>query len=78
MIAPLSFLILFTVFLLLGEPGQRFVNFVCPFKGPALDLIVVVVVVFYCFLSLYFIYFLSDLYYFVSSVEFIFCLFFFF
>ena len=52
-IAPLSFLTLFTSSILLGEPGLRFVNFVYPFKESALDLIVFFFSI--VFLSLYFI-----------------------
>ena len=47
---PLSFL--------LGEPGQRFVSFVYPFKKPALGLII------FSLLFKFLLYFLSDLYYF--------------
>ena len=59
----LSFFISYFVYLgplsfLLGEPGQRFVNFVCPFKKPDLGFIDF----FYCYFYLYFIYFLSLLF----------------
>ena len=48
-----------------GEPGQRFVNFVYPFKEPTLGFID-----FFLFFNLYFIYFLSHLYYFLPSADF--------
>ena len=39
-ISPFSFLVLFIwVLSLFGEPGQRFVNFVYPFKEPALGFV---------------------------------------
>ena len=67
MISPFSFLILFVFFSpLLGESSQRFVYVVYLFKEPALDLIDFV----YCFLNLYFIDFLFDLYDFLPSVDF--------
>ena len=56
-----------------GKSSQRFVNFVYLFKEPALGLIDFV----YCFLNLYFIDFLFDLYDFLSSADFRFFLFFF-
>ena len=55
-LSPLSFL--------LGEPGQRFVNFVYPFKKPALGYIDF----FHCFFS--FTYLLSDHYHFLLSADF--------
>jgi len=56
-----------------GKSGQRFVNFIYPFKEPALVFIDFSLLLF----NLYFIYFLSDLYYSLPSVDFKFCLFFF-
>ena len=53
---------------LLGEPGQRFVNFVYPFKEPTLGMLI-----FSIFFNLYFIYFLLDLYYFLPFANFRFC-----
>ena len=53
-------------FSLLGESGQ-FVNFVYLFKEPALGVIDFV----YCFLNLYFIDFLFDLYDFLPSAGFV-------
>ena len=58
---------------LLGESSQRFVYFVYLFKEPALGLMDF----FYCFLNLYFIDFLLDLYDYLPSADFRFCLFFF-
>ena len=75
--SPFSFLILFISGFfspLLGESSQRFVNFVYLFKEPALGLIDFV----YCFLNLYFIDFLLDLYDVLLSADFRFFLFFFF
>ena len=72
--SPFSFLILFIWFFsLLGESSQRFVYFVYLFKEPALGLMDF----FYCFLNLYFIDFLFDLYDYLPSADFRFCLFFF-
>ena len=58
---------------LLGESSQMFVYFVYLFKVPALGLMDF----FYCFLNLYFIDFLLDLYDYLPSADFRFCLFFF-
>ena len=54
----------------LGECGQRFVNFANLFKEPPLGFIDV----FYYFLNLCFFYFISDLYYFLPSADFLFVL----
>ena len=59
---------LFGIVSFLCEPGQRFVNFVYP------DLALLCFLP-YCF-NLYFIDFLSDLYYLLPSADFWFCLFF--
>ena len=41
-LCPLSFLILliWALSYLLGEPSQNFVNLICPFKEPTLDLLI--------------------------------------
>ena len=72
--SPFSFLILLIwVFFSprLGESGQRFVNFVYIFK----DQLLVLMIFYYCFLNLYFLDFLYDLYDFLPSADFRFCLF---
>ena len=56
-----------------GETGQRFVDFVYPFKEPVLGLIDF----FHFFNSLFYL-FISELYNFLPLVYFMFCLFFFF
>ena len=70
-----SFFVSYFVYLgslfFLGEPGHRFVDFVYPFKTLALGFIDFL----NCFL--YFIYLLSDFYYFLPPADFRFCLFFF-
>lgn len=58
--------------LLLREPGQKFVSFVYLLNELALGFIDF----YFCFLIS--VYFISDLYYFLSSTAFSFCLFFFF
>ena len=69
-ISPFSFLILFEFFSpLLSESGQRFVNFVYPFKEPAVGFINFL----YFFLNLYFVDFLSNLYDFLPPTDFRFC-----
>ena len=57
----ISFFISYIVYLrslsfLLGEPGQRFISYVYPFKDPAFGFIDFL----YCFLNFYFIYFLPS------------------
>ena len=74
-----SFFISYFVYLnsfspLLSESSRRFVNFVYLFKEPDLGFINFL----YCFLNLYFIDFLFDLYDFLPSADYRFYLFFFF
>ena len=72
----LSFFILFGSFFLLHEPGQRFLDFVYPFKEAVLGFIGDFFLFF--FLDVYFVYFISALNYFLASSDFTFGLFFFF
>ena len=74
-IYPFSLLILFILgsfSLILGESGQKLVNFVYAFRE-----LLFILLIFFPIFNLYFIYFLSDLYHFFPSAYFKFCLLFF-